>query len=565
MSLERFRERVRLYREAGVALESLSLGCSVKIDLYNVLYPALALLRDEVKRLNLVIAPREDAAIMPGAGAEMRRLFLNAENPHIDPEELEKLAPDLAVVLVQLYMAKAASSDRFAEYAAKLYKALGSSRHRVWLGKAHSIVSTKPGAEFYMVDLFKIERGPGYLLANNDTIQVIDPMEDFDSPLQVAVAVNNALNDLYVKGAYKEVHIAPVYDAPEPYHSRVERRMLEYVSSLGKLIKAPQPQRGYLLLGATAHAHLDKEPPTYYDKIDENFYIIVTRPFGELAYFTVYVAIHTDEGLHREFEKRVMLVDEFEKEKKRVLELMATPNVEVARVIYDHLPDLGERFDPERHIAATIDVSGPGVFVFKEVAERANVDVELFDIPLLNPKLSLFAAENYIMPDATAGTNGAVALFLHKWLVDEVLSRLEKIPHLKPMVVGRVLGRGEGRLVVPTLQYISSKKLREKLESPQRVLGGLGKTVEKPSRARVYVAGEVQGVGFRPAVRAKAKALGLNGYAKNLPDGRVEVVLEGDTERIRRLVEELCRGFNCRIEEVTWEPYTGQFNDFEIQ
>jgi selenophosphate synthase len=64
---------------------------------------------------------------------------------------------------------------------------------------------------------------------------------------------------------------------------------------------------------------------------------------------------------------------------------MATPNVEVARVIYDHLPDLGERFDPERHIAATIDVWGSGVFAFKEVAERANVDVELFDIPPSTP------------------------------------------------------------------------------------------------------------------------------------------------------------------------------------
>jgi hypothetical protein len=40
---------------------------------------------------------------MPGAGAEMQRLFLNAITPHIDPEELEKLAPDFAVVLVQLY------------------------------------------------------------------------------------------------------------------------------------------------------------------------------------------------------------------------------------------------------------------------------------------------------------------------------------------------------------------------------------------------------------------------------------------------------------------------------
>ena len=563
MSVERFKERVKLYREAGVALESLSLGCSVKIDLYNVLYPALALLKEDVKKLNLVIAPREDAAIMPGSGAEMRRLFLDVEEPHIEPEELEKLAPDLAVVLVQLYMAKAAASDRFAHYAAKLYKALGSSRHRVWLGKAHSIISTKPGAEFYMVDFFKIERGPGYVLANNDTIQVIDPMEDFDSPLQVAVAVNNALNDLFVKGAYRDVHVAPIYDAPAPYYDRVERRMLEYAASLGKLVKAPQPRGGYLLLGATAFAHLDREPPTYYDKLDENFYVVVSRPFGELAYFTTYVAIHTDEGLYKEFEKRVMPVEDFEKEKRRVLELMATPNVEVAKVIYDHLPDLGGRFDPEQHVAATIDVSGPGVFVFKEVAERANVDMELFDIPLLNPRLALFAAENFIMPDATAGTNGAVALFVHKKLVDDVVDKLAKIPHLKPVVAGRVLGKGEGRLVVPTLQYISSKKLREKLESPQRVLGGLSRTVERPGRARIYVSGEVQGVGFRPVTRAKAKALGLSGYAKNLPDGRVEVVLEGDSERIRRLLEELCRGFNCKVEEVFWEPYVGQFQDFE--
>ncbi|MEM4765279.1 MAG: acylphosphatase, partial [Pyrobaculum sp.] len=58
--MEKFKERVKLYREAGIALESLSLGCSVKVDLYNVLYPALQLLKDEVNKLNLVIAPRED-------------------------------------------------------------------------------------------------------------------------------------------------------------------------------------------------------------------------------------------------------------------------------------------------------------------------------------------------------------------------------------------------------------------------------------------------------------------------------------------------------------------------
>lgn len=562
---EKFKERVRIYREAGIALESLSLGCSVKVDLYDVLYPAIELLRDEISRLNLIIAPREDAAIVKGAEAELRRLFLDPEDPRVDPAFLESYAPDLAIVLVQLYMAKAATPDKFAEYAAKLYKALGSSRHRVWLGKGHSIVSTKKGAEFFMVDFLKVKGDEGYILANNDTIQVIDPSEDLDSPLQVAVALNNALNDLYVKGVHKDIAIAPVYDAPEQYFGRIEATVKEHASSLGKLVEAPLPRRGYLLLGATAYGPLDKEPPTFYNHINEDFVVIVTRPFGELAYFTTYVAIHTDEELLKAFEKSVKPLEEFEKEKRAVLELMARPNVEVARVVYEHLPELGGRFDPESHIAATIDVSGPGVFVFKEVAERAGVDVELHDVPLLGPAVSKFAAENFIMPDATAGTNGAIAIFVHKKLADVLLDELEKVPWLRPSVIGRVLGKGEGRLIVPNwaLGYISSEKLREKLVGSTQVLGALA--VKKAARARALIEGEVQGVGFRPTARAKARALGLTGYAANLPDGRVEVVVEGDRDRIEKFLQELCARFSCKIAELTWEAAEGAFKDFEAK
>ncbi|MFB6490311.1 MAG: SelD-related putative sulfur metabolism protein [Thermoproteus sp. AZ2] len=561
-----FKERVKLYREAGIAIESLSLGCSVKVDLYDVLYPAIQLLSGELSRLNLVIAPREDAAIMRGESAELTRLYLDVEEPKIDPALIESLAPDLAIVLVQLYMAKASSPDKFAEYAARLYRALGSSRHRVWLGKGHSIVSTKRGSEFFMVDFLKT-RGTGYILANNDTIQVIDPSEDLDSPLQAAVAVNNALNDLYIKGVYKDVHIAPVYDAPQQYLDGVRKAVLSHAAGLGKVVDAPQPNKGYLLLGATAWGYLDREPPTFYKHIDKGFVVLVTRPFGELAYFTTYVAINTDDELLKAFEREVMTLDELEREKKRVLELMATPNVEIAKVIYKYLPELGDRFRPEEHIAATIDVSGPGIFVFKEVGERAEADVELFDVPLLGPKISRFAAQNYIMPDATAGTNGAVAIFVHEALADELLKELRKIPGLSPRVIGRVVGRGEGKLIVPrdALDYISSAKLRGKLEAQAEVLSGLSTRAKRPGRAKIVFEGEVQGVGFRPLARAKAKALGLYGYAKNLPDGRVEVVVEGDVERIKRLAEVLCpEGANCRVSEMTWEEYRGEFKDFDI-
>ena len=56
------------------------------------------------------------------------------------------------------------------------------------------------------------------------------------------------------------------------------------------------------------------------------------------------------------------------------------------------------------------------------------------------------------------------------------------------------------------------------------------------------VAGRVQGVGFRRFVQRRAKELGLAGYAANLPDGRVEVLAEGDAAELERLEASLRRG-----------------------
>lgn len=57
----------------------------------------------------------------------------------------------------------------------------------------------------------------------------------------------------------------------------------------------------------------------------------------------------------------------------------------------------------------------------------------------------------------------------------------------------------------------------------------------KKVRLRIY--GVVQGVGFRNFVRQKASSLGLAGYARNVPDGSVEVVLEGDEEAVDAAID----------------------------
>ena len=58
-------------------------------------------------------------------------------------------------------------------------------------------------------------------------------------------------------------------------------------------------------------------------------------------------------------------------------------------------------------------------------------------------------------------------------------------------------------------------------------------------RAVAVVSGHVQGVGYRWFVRELASAAGLTGSASNLPDGRVEVVLEGPDDAVSRVLAEL--------------------------
>jgi acylphosphatase len=64
-------------------------------------------------------------------------------------------------------------------------------------------------------------------------------------------------------------------------------------------------------------------------------------------------------------------------------------------------------------------------------------------------------------------------------------------------------------------------------------------------RRRIVVSGKVQGVFFRDACQGQAQMLNLRGWAKNLPDGRVEIVAEGDANAVERLTR-WCREGSTR-------------------
>jgi acylphosphatase len=61
-------------------------------------------------------------------------------------------------------------------------------------------------------------------------------------------------------------------------------------------------------------------------------------------------------------------------------------------------------------------------------------------------------------------------------------------------------------------------------------------------RVHVWVSGVVQGVFYRASTREQARAAGVAGWVRNLPDGRVEAVLEGPRDAVERVLAWMCVG-----------------------
>ena len=82
------------------------------------------------------------------------------------------------------------------------------------------------------------------------------------------------------------------------------------------------------------------------------------------------------------------------------------------------------------------------------------------------------------------------------------------------------------------------------------------------------MSGRVQGVFFRSETEYEAVKRNVCGWVKNLPDGRVEAVFEGEKEAVEALVE-FCRrgprGARVSEVEVQWEDCKGEFKRFRIK
>jgi len=83
----------------------------------------------------------------------------------------------------------------------------------------------------------------------------------------------------------------------------------------------------------------------------------------------------------------------------------------------------------------------------------------------------------------------------------------------------------------------------------------------------VSVTGRVQGVFFRGWTQDQASELGVTGWVRNCPDGRVDMHIEGEEDAVGQLIERLRRGPPAaRVEDVhVWDVDTFDFENFEVR
>jgi len=94
-----------------------------------------------------------------------------------------------------------------------------------------------------------------------------------------------------------------------------------------------------------------------------------------------------------------------------------------------------------------------------------------------------------------------------------------------------------------------------------------GKNIKKV-RAHLLISGRVQGVAFRYYTQDIAQSLGVKGWVRNCGDSKVEIVVEGEGKKVKKLISWCYQGPGSAIVEkvnIEWEKYREEFNSFGIR
>lgn len=432
-------------RTGGIPREVVCLGCAAKVELVATVYPVLEAVRDFLRAHSSIrLQPRDDVYRFETDGPiglergvySIARLAAGDGEAGRVAADVARHAPDGLVMLACFPQLPSQEDLRRAFLA--FYEGAARAGRSFVVGKGHTIQLSKTPEQAYIVaDYIRASGRRLTGVANNDTISTIDPNLPHSSWISVFVALNNALNDLFLSGVFRDLTVYPTYDARDPADvPRLQAAIRRYADRFGEM-EIRVEDRGPLgfgtkAVGATVVGTTDREIPIN-QRLLPGQVLIATRPVGDLAPLT---DILIRQSLEEETESLQAL-------RVHVLQQMLIPNVEAARLIARFLPAKGEPFDPARHLTAARDMTGPGMLAVEELAQDSEAAVYVDDIALHDERVA-----DVEMPNPTSGTNGAIILAAMPAVAERLLDELRALGYA-PWVIGRVEARASpGRILL---------------------------------------------------------------------------------------------------------------------
>lgn len=411
-------------------------GCAGKTPLDAVVYPARRRIAERLADTPVRLAGAVDAALLPRRERLRRHVTQFRLGNGVTHQTAVAAPTDTASstwVVGTTFAADAlADVDRFASAVGDAYAGLGATGATrrddtdagvtTVVGKAHSV--QLPAATTSQQWLERLQprgtRRAGYWAANVDAVHAFPGLAP---RAQAAVAVANALNDCYAVGGVDDRRLRPLVAVPAGTTISAEMVTSWYDDGAPSGVTLCRPSvvehdgTGWLF-GARAVAAVTTRPAVRAGAVEPGDAVLLHRPLGALAMYSLSVDSPSDTV------------------RERATAALTADHRDAARVLASFCPDLGEPFDPARHLKVVTDISGPGIGGLARLLSPHRL--HLTALPFLDPDAVDRARERWVTPDATVETNGPLAVVARPAVVDRVRQELPSAGDESPTRIGEV-------------------------------------------------------------------------------------------------------------------------------
>ena len=465
---DNFWENINVYRKLGFDPLRWIPACSDEVDT-QVLKGALA----ELKHTRVKISPSwfDSFYHIDGRIPELTRRVYSLANPAMEKEvELKR-----ALAVLRIHTGSGEDAPLLSQALENFFKIFNS---KVSVTSVSAVLTEHKDAEFGMFDYIQLHRGDkiGYMPAVTSVTQITDVTKEPDAEIHSNIAMTSAIELLNLLGcnvkSSSSSKLFPIYDAPsEEMLDKIRSNLDAFTSRYNLALEDYSALKlGKLFYGTSAVSTTTKDLPTKYDQIEEGMEIIITNKLGGLSPLGLYTLACIDSENIAKYEQNGIPFASIIQAKDEAMKNLSEPHFALGKIIAKYCPDFeSAAYDKQIHITAVYPVGAQGVFALRALAELANVQLTIKDLPLRNEEIAKFATRDFLIENATASLNGCHIIVATKDVANLIIEELRN-HNFAPERIGFVEKKGSSSVSFTTdvSQFVASKlKLARLLATPQ--------------------------------------------------------------------------------------------------